>query len=139
MTTPNWAKGVTRVAVLTGAGISTDSGIPDYRGQNGVWTKNPAAVGAFTLPNIDGLHQRAGMQARKVLELHGNMHQTVCTRCAASIPTKPVLARVLAGEADPACQDCGGILKLEIVLFEQYLDEEVLDRALPRICALLSK
>jgi NAD-dependent deacetylase len=69
------------------------------------------------------------MQPRKVLELHGNMHQTVCTACDVSIPTKPVLARVLAGEADPACQDCGGILKLGIVLFEQHLDGEVLDRA----------
>ena len=170
-------RGARRIAVLTGAGISTDSGIPDYRGPDGVWTKDPAAADLFGIKNyladtqvrrqfwqryvdhaawraepnaahtalaglndaglavrvltqnIDGLHQRAGLPARKVLELHGSMHSTVCTRCAATTPTPETLARVTGGEADPACRACGGILKLAVVLFGQHLDGDVLGHA----------
>ncbi len=172
-----WARGVTRVSVLTGAGISTDSGIPDFRGPDGVWTKNPRMADLFTYQNymgdptvrerfwatysghsawtaepndahkalasldsaglavrvltqnIDGLHQRAGMPDRKVLELHGSMHRTVCTKCSRTLPSSQVLARIDAGEADPPCADCGGILKLAVVLFGQYLDPDVLGHA----------
>jgi NAD-dependent deacetylase len=170
-------RGARRIAVLTGAGISTGSGIPDYRGPEGVWTRKPSAMEAFTLKNfmtepavrrefwrsyaghaawraepnaahralaeldragvavrvltqnIDGLHQRAGLAARKVLELHGSMHTTRCTRCPVRLPTSEVLARVESGDDDPACQDCGGILKLDIVLFGQNLDAEVIGHA----------
>ncbi|WP_173138519.1 SIR2 family NAD-dependent protein deacylase [Kibdelosporangium persicum] len=172
-----WTRGVTRVSVLTGAGISTDSGIPDFRGPDGVWTRNPRMADMFTYQNymadpavreqfwatysghsawtaepnaahkaiaeldraglavrvltqnIDGLHQRGGMPDRKVLELHGSMHTTVCTKCGKSQPSQGVLARVEAGEKDPACQDCGGILKLAVVLFGQYLDPDVFSKA----------
>ncbi|WP_410614711.1 SIR2 family NAD-dependent protein deacylase [Amycolatopsis sp. lyj-109] len=167
-------RGARRVAALTGAGISTASGIPDYRGPEGVWTRTPSAVNAFTLENfmagadvrrefwrayaghaawraepnaahralaeldsagvavrvltqnVDGLHQRAGLAARKVLELHGSMHTTRCTACAAGFPTKEILE---AGDDDPACPRCGGILKLDVVLFGQLLDGEVLGQA----------
>lgn len=170
-------RGARRIAVLTGAGISTGSGIPDYRGPEGVWTRKPSAMEAFTLKNfmaepavrrefwrsyaghaawraepnaahralaeldragvavrvltqnIDGLHQRAGLAARKVLELHGSMHTTRCTRCPVRLPTSEVLARVESGDDDPACQVCGGILKLDIVLFGQNLDAEVIGHA----------
>lgn len=173
----DWVRGVTRVSVLTGAGISTDSGIPDFRGPDGVWTKNPRMSDLFTYrnylrdatvreqfwtvysghaawtaepnaahraladldragvavrvltQNIDGLHQRGGVPDRKVLELHGSMHTTVCVGCAASQPSEKVLARVAAGEKDPACQDCGGILKLGVVLFGQHLDPSVFSKA----------
>jgi NAD-dependent deacetylase len=174
--TREWTRGVTRVAVLTGAGISTDSGIPDYRGPNGVWTKNPTAAEAFTYnnfmssantrkqfwatysghsawtatpnaahkaladlsrthalrvltQNIDGLHQKAGLPDRKVLELHGSMHHTVCTDCGVTIPTSGVLDRIVNGEEDPRCVECEGILKLGVVLFGQYLDGDVLGKA----------
>ncbi|TCO49732.1 SIR2 family NAD-dependent protein deacylase [Actinocrispum wychmicini] len=172
----DWS-GHKRIAVLTGAGISTDSGIPDYRGPDGVWTRNPGEMNTFTLDtflrdaetrqrfwstyvdhaawhaqpndahralaglaesdravrvltqNIDGLHQKAGLPARKVLELHGSMHSTGCVECRRTGPTAPVLDRVRAGETDPKCPDCGGILKLGVILFGEYLDSDVLARA----------
>jgi NAD-dependent deacetylase len=162
------------IGVLTGAGISTASGIPDYRGPDGVWTRSPSAVNAFTLENflakaevrrefwrsyaghaawraepnaahraladldgsgaavrvltqnVDELHQKAGLAARKVLELHGTMRTTRCTSCPVRLPTTEVLER---GEEDPRCPECGGILQPDIVLFGQTLDGEVLGRA----------
>ncbi len=76
--------------------------------------------------NVDGLHQKAGLAARKVLELHGSMHTTRCIGCAARFPTTEVLER---GDDDPHCPRCGGILQLDVVLFGQTLDGEVLGRA----------
>ena len=174
---PGWAEHVTRVAALTGAGISTGSGIPDYRGPDGVWTRDPAAEAAFTYDtymrdaatrmkfwrvyvnhpawdakpnvahealaeldrtgiavrvltqNIDGLHQRAGLAARKVLELHGTMHTTMCTSCGVRLPTSDVRSRVAAGDPDPHCVACGGVLKLATVLFGENLDHAVMGQA----------
>jgi NAD-dependent deacetylase len=161
------------ITVLTGAGISTDSGIPDFRGPNGVWTKNPAAQRQSSLQeyeadprlrrqswqhrrehpvwsarpnpahhalvemelagrlrtiltqNIDGLHQRAGNDPALVLELHGTMHSVVCLSCADRTPMTEALARVDAGEPDPACLRCGGILKSATISFGQRLDQTV--------------
>ncbi|MET8857602.1 Sir2 family NAD-dependent protein deacetylase [Streptomyces sp. NPDC004579] len=165
------------VAVLSGAGISTDSGIPDYRGPNGLWRKDPEAEKLVTYEyymgdpeirrrawlmrgengalqaqpnaahravaeleksgtpvrvitqNVDGLHQLAGMPARKVLELHGTARAVVCTRCHARTPMEDALARVDAGESDPACLTCGGILKPATVMFGERLDPVVLGEA----------
>jgi len=173
----SWANGATRVAVLTGAGISTDSGIPDYRGPSGVWTRNPALVNAFTYEsfmaqasvratfwrtylghaawkaepnaahralaglerggvavriltqNVDRLHQRAGSSARKVLELHGSIHEVVCTGCQARTPSRQTLDRVADGDGDPRCPACGAILKLAVVLFGEHLDPATVDHA----------
>ncbi|MGW0853981.1 SIR2 family NAD-dependent protein deacylase [Streptomyces sp. NPDC002690] len=168
---------MTLVAILSGAGVSTDSGIPDYRGPNGLWTRDPeaeklvtydfymtdpdvrrrswqmhragaalnarpnaahravadlersgAAVRVLT-QNIDGLHQESGLPARKVVELHGSAREVVCTRCHARSPMADALARVDAGEADPACTGCGGVLKPATVMFGERLDPEVLARA----------
>jgi NAD-dependent deacetylase len=172
-----WAGGATRIAALTGAGISTDSGIPDFRGPQGVWTKNPGLASAFTFDNfiadkavrerfwetysdntawtaepnaahkalagldrpglafrvltqnIDGLHQKGGLAGRKVLELHGSMHRTGCMECRAQSSSEDVRDRVVAGERDPACKECGGILKLGIVMFGEYLDDTVFAQA----------
>lgn len=166
------------VAILSGAGISTDSGIPDYRGPQGLWRKDPEAEKLVTyeyymrdpeirrrswqlrrknrtlkaepnaahlavaeleksrIPvrvitqNVDGLHQLAGMPARKVLELHGTARQFVCTGCDATGPMEDALARVAAGEDDPPCLECGGILKSATVMFGQKLDPVVLGEAL---------
>ncbi|TQJ90979.1 Sir2 family NAD-dependent protein deacetylase [Streptomyces sp. SLBN-31] len=165
------------VAVLSGAGISTDSGIPDYRGPNGLWRRDPEAEKLVTYEyymgdpeirrrswlmrlesralgaepnaahravaelersgvpvrvitqNVDGLHQLAGMPARKVLELHGTARQVVCTGCRARGSMEDALARVEAGEADPACLQCGGVLKSATVMFGERLDPEVLGQA----------
>ncbi|WP_072480005.1 SIR2 family NAD-dependent protein deacylase [Amycolatopsis australiensis] len=170
-------RGARLVAALTGAGISTASGVPDYRGPDGVWTRDPGAMTAFTVENfmadaavrrkfwrgwlghavwqaqpnaahraladldrqgaavrvltqnVDGLHQRAGLAARKVLELHGTLRTTRCAGCPARFPTSEVLARVERGDDDPACPACAGILQPDIVLFGQLLDGDVLGRA----------
>jgi NAD-dependent deacetylase len=166
-----------RVTVLTGAGISTDSGIPDFRGPAGLWTKNPDAERLFTIDtylgdpeirrrswlarrsnpawdaepnaghhalvaleqsgalralvtqNIDRLHQRAGSTVDRVLELHGNMVEAMCTGCDARSTTAEALARLDAGDPDPACLACGAILKTATVMFGEHLDPMVLDAA----------
>lgn len=173
---PAWLTGVAKLAVLTGAGISTDSGIPDFRGPQGLWTKDPAAERLATYhayvsdpelrrrawqarlthpawtaepnaahkalaglaavidtwvitQNIDGLHQRGGVPAERVLELHGTIHGVVCVNCAAQTKMSQTLDRVRTGEDDPACEQCGGILKSATVMFGQQLDRVVLARA----------
>jgi NAD-dependent deacetylase len=89
--------------------------------------------------NVDGLHQRAGMPGRKVLELHGTTQEVVCTGCGARTPTPDVLPRLAAGEPDPACLDCGGILKTATVMFGQELDPLVLGQAaaIARACEVM--
>ncbi|CAN5631392.1 NAD-dependent protein deacetylase [soil metagenome] len=166
-----------RITVLTGAGVSTDSGIPDFRGPNGMWTKNPGAEKLFDIDaylgdpeirtrswlarrqnpawgaepnaahralvaleergalralvtqNIDRLHQRAGSSPELVLELHGNMVEALCVDCGARSLTRDALERVDAGDHDPRCLVCGGILKTATVMFGQQLDRDVLDAA----------
>jgi NAD-dependent deacetylase len=80
--------------------------------------------------NVDGLHQLAGMPARKVLELHGSARSFVCTGCHARGPMENALARVEAGEEDPPCMECGGILKSATVMFGERLDPMVLGESL---------
>jgi NAD-dependent deacetylase len=169
--------GASRVAVLSGAGISTESGIPDFRGPDGLWTRDPASerlsslrayrddpevrlrswaarrthpvwaaepnsghralvaleeagrLHAILTQNIDGLHQRAGSSPDLVVELHGSMHDTVCLSCGDRRPMRAALDRVEAGETDPPCQVCGGILKSATISFGQSLDPAVLARA----------
>ncbi|WP_441245619.1 SIR2 family NAD-dependent protein deacylase [Kitasatospora sp. McL0602] len=165
------------IAVLTGAGISTDSGISDYRGPQGLWERDPEAQKLVTyeyyvaepeirrrawlmrrdagalraepnsghlalvelersgLPvrvltqNVDGLHQKAGLPERKVFELHGTAQQVEYLRCHARSGMAEALDRVAAGEPDPACLVCGGVLKPATVMFGELLDPVVLDRA----------
>jgi NAD-dependent deacetylase len=172
-----WVRDAGAVGVLTGAGISTDSGIPDFRGPQGVWTKNPEAEKMATIQfymgdpevrrrswrnriespvwqaspndghralvdierrgnlagiitqNVDGLHQAAGSDPALVVEVHGNMQATRCTRCRDRRPIEETLDRVRAGEDDPPCLLCGGILKSATISFGENLDPEVIDRA----------
>jgi len=167
-----------RIVVLTGAGVSTDSGIPDFRGPRGIWTLNPKAermsdiryyvsdpqirrlswqsraahpawtatpnaghlaiaalerqgrLHALITQNIDGLHQRAGNTAERVIEVHGTIHAAVCLGCGWKGPMQQVLDRVRAGEEDPPCRSCGGILKSDTISFGQALVPAVIDRAM---------
>ena len=173
-----WIDDAGRVVVLSGAGISTDSGIPDFRGPQGLWTKNPLAekmsnihyyladrevrklswqnrmaspawtarpnaghlalvhleklgkLHALITQNIDELHQQAGNSPDKVIEVHGSMRRFMCWGCGMRGPMQKVLDRVRAGEEDPACRDCGGILKSDTISFGQQLVPEVIDRAM---------
>jgi NAD-dependent deacetylase len=177
-TVRRWVESCTTIVVLTGAGISTDSGIPDFRGPQGVWTRNPRAerlsnihhymadpevrrlawqgrvhhpawtarpnaghralvelerrgsLLALVTQNIDGLHQQAGHGPEMVIEVHGTMRDVRCMACDWRGPAGPVLDRVRAGEADPPCERCGGILKSATISFGQPLDAAVIARAM---------
>ena len=182
-----WIDAARRIVVLTGAGISTDSGVPDFRGPQGVWTKNPAAEKMATLQhymadpdirkkawqdrlsspawtakpnaghlaivtlekrgklealitqNVDGLHQLAGSSPDKVIEIHGTMREVNCMACGERAPMERALARVRAGEEDPACRSCGGVLKSATISFGQSLVQKDLMRAemAARACDLM--
>ena len=172
-----WVDVANRIVALTGAGISTESGIPDFRGPQGLWTTNPMAAklsnihyytvdaevrkaswksrldhpawtakpnaghlalaaleqrgklhGVIT-QNIDELHQMAGNSPDKVIEVHGTVRKVVCLACGVTAPMQTALERVRAGEDDPRCRDCGGILKSATISFGQQLVPEVIDRA----------
>jgi NAD-dependent deacetylase len=172
-----WVEAAERVVVLTGAGISTESGIPDFRGPQGLWTRDPKAEKMATLEhymsdpevrqlswqsrlhspawaaepnaghraivalerqgklhtlitqNVDGLHLKAGSDPARIVEIHGTMREVVCLSCGERAPMERALARVRAGEADPACRSCGGILKSATISFGQSLVAHDLMRA----------
>ncbi|GGI04254.1 NAD-dependent protein deacetylase 2 [Egicoccus halophilus] len=172
-----WLRDADRVVVLTGAGMSTASGIPDYRGPQGVWTRDPAAerrssidvwltepdtrrdiwrerlAGAGLRPrpnaahvalaelerlgrldtlvtqNTDGLHQDAGNDPDRVVEIHGTNRFVHCLDCGDRHPMPAVLERVADGDDDPHCTRCGGLLKAATVSFGQPLDPARLQRA----------
>jgi len=164
------------ILVFTGAGISTESGIPDFRGPDGVWTKvdpeeftiqrylaNPETrrrswamradggmldaspndghraitdlweaerlVGLVT-QNIDGLHVAAGFPVDAIAEVHGNVRTTSCIECGDRMETGTVLERLEAGEEDPACLECGGILKVDVVMFGEAMPEREMTKAM---------
>jgi NAD-dependent deacetylase len=176
-TVRGWIDRATRIVALTGAGISTESGIPDFRGPQGVWTRDPTAEKMATLQhyvadpevrrrawqsrlaspawtavpnaghdalvalerrgklhtlitqNVDGLHQKAGTSPARLVEIHGTLHEVTCLDCGERAPMQRALARVRAGEADPPCRTCGGILKSATISFGQALVADDLRRA----------
>jgi len=176
-TVRGWIAAARRIVVLTGAGISTDSGIPDFRGPQGVWTRNPQAEKMATLQhyvadpdvrkrswqdrlsspawqakpnaghlalvelerrgnldtlvtqNVDGLHLMAGTSPERLIQIHGTMREVTCLACGERAPMERALARVRAGEDDPACRSCGGILKSATISFGQSLVAADLTRA----------
>ena len=159
-----------------GAGVSTESGIPDFRSTDGLYSQsydyppevilsrtffdnNPAvfyrfyrdkmlflsaqpndahkklaqleAAGRLTAvitQNIDNLHQKAG--SKNVLELHGSVWRNYCMRCRRPYPVE----KIASGTGIPKC-DCGGTIKPDVVLYEESLNEKVLDGAIRSIAA----
>jgi len=172
----SWAAEAKGGVAFTGAGISTESGIPDFRGPNGFWKRNDAskftiqnyvadpehrkerwrmaaqggsfmyanaepnaghialarleelgAIRGVITQNVDGLHQDAGSVS--VLELHGTSRKVGCLSCGERWPNAVILERVTAGEEDPRCTYCGGILKSATISFGQMLPDDVVEEA----------
>lgn len=172
-----WLRDARSVVALTGAGISTESGIPDFRGPQGLWTRDPDAeklsdiryyladpairrkswrwrldspiwqarpnaghlalteldrrgqLSLLITQNTDGLHQLAGHAPDKVVELHGTVREVQCLDCPYRVHWEPIQQRLAAGEADPECPECGGILKTATISFGQNLIARDLRRA----------
>lgn len=166
-----------RIAALTGAGVSTESGIPDFRGPQGTWRRYDPDDFTFqrfvALPevrrrywewvrevgplferaepnaahralaelhrqgrllgivtqNVDGLHQRGGVPADRVVEIHGNGAIWRCLDCDARYARAELLRRVAAGDDVPACDRCGGVLKSGSVMFGEAIPLDALRRA----------
>lgn len=168
-----------KIVFFTGAGMSTDSGIPDFRSATGLYTNNLHAEEIIShhyflndtkgfydfykdkmifedaLPNyghkfiaelekegkditvvtqnIDGLHQLAG--SSKVYELHGSIHRNYCMKCNTFYPLK----KVIESKDIPICDKCGGIVKPDVVLYEEGLDGDTINNAVNAIanCELM--
>lgn len=164
-----------------GAGVSTESGIPDFRSVDGLYHQKfryppevmlshsfyethtaeffefyrnklivhgarPNAAHlrlaklerqgickAVVTQNIDGLHQAAG--SRTVYELHGSTLRNYCTRCGKFYPVEFIEQAGGQGDGVPRCTDCGGIVKPDVVLYEEGLDEETMENAVHAIAA----
>jgi NAD-dependent deacetylase len=84
---------------------------------------------ALLTQNIDGLHQQAGSAPELVLELHGTIHEVACLSCGDRTTMRSAMDRIDAGDPDPACLICGGILKSATISFGQVLDAEVIGAA----------
>lgn len=161
--------GARRLVVFTGAGISTESGIPDFRGPGGFWERNDPNEWTFqnylanpehrkrvwkryldpTIPdaqpnaahraiaelhelgildcvitqNIDGLHQKGGVPADKVIELHGTHLFVKCLQCRARYPREYILPILQDGVESPTCETCGGLLKTATISFGESMPE----------------
>ena len=166
-----WIQESSNIVFFGGAGVSTESGIPDFRSQDGLYhtkykyppemiishsffVRNPEEFYRFykdrmlypdaepndahkalaaweaegrlrsvVTQNIDGLHQKAG--SHRVLELHGSVLRNYCTRCKKAFP----LEYVMQAEGVPCCDACGAIVKPDVVLYEESLDDRILREA----------
>ena len=169
-----WVQESENVVFFGGAGVSTDSGIPDFRSVDGLYSQEydyppetilshtfylkkteefyrfyrnkmlfpkvkpnrahlalarleqEGKVKAVITQNIDGLHQAAG--SREVLELHGSVHRNYCERCGRFYSMEDVLS----SEGIPRCS-CGGVIKPDVVLYEEGVDDSILSRSIQYI------
>jgi NAD-dependent deacetylase len=165
-----WVEGCSNIVFFGGAGVSTESGIPDFRSVDGLYSQKYAyppetilsqsffiqkqsefyefykdkmlflnakpnithiklaqlesegKLIAVVTQNIDGLHQMAG--SKNVLELHGSVHRNFCMKCA-----RPYgIDKVTEAVGVPIC-DCSGVIKPDVVLYEEGLNQEILNGA----------
>lgn len=171
-TLQTWISESKNIVFFGGAGVSTESGIPDFRSVDGLyhqqyayppetvlshsfllsrseefyrfyrdkmiapWAKpNPAheklsaleqagKLQAVITQNIDGLHQMAG--SREVLELHGSVHRNYCSKCGRSY----AISHIAESSGIPVCEDCGGMVRPDVVLYEEALDMDLMNRAI---------
>ena len=169
-----WIQESRNVVFFGGAGVSTESGIPDFRSVDGLYNQEydyppetilshtfylrkteefyrfyrnkmlfpevkpnrahlalarleqEGKVRAVMTQNLDGLHQAAG--SREVLELHGSVHRNYCERCGRFYS----MEHILSCEGVPKCS-CGGVIKPDVVLYEEGLDDSVLSRSIEHI------
>lgn len=160
-----------------GAGVSTESGIPDFRSADGLYNQKyrfppetilshtffvrhteefyefyrdkmlcldskpnkahlflaelekAGKLGAVVTQNIDGLHQKAG--CKKVYELHGSIHRNYCQKCGKSFDAE----FILNSSGVPKCTDCGGIIKPDVVLYEESLDDRTVNASVNAIAS----
>lgn len=174
-TLQQWIHESKDIVFFGGAGVSTESGIPDFRSVDGLyhqkypyppetmlshsfllshsaeffsfyrekmlalWAKpNPAHLALAALEqsgklravitqNIDGLHQMAG--SREVLELHGSVHRNYCSRCGQQYP----VSFLADGTGVPTCESCGGMVRPEVVLYEEGLNADIMNRAVTHL------
>lgn len=163
-----------RVVAFTGAGISTESGIPDFRSPGGFWSNNQpiyykdflawedmrreawrrklafedafkqaqpnrghraiahlvaqGKASSVITQNIDGLHQRSGIDEQRVIELHGNSTYAVCLSCERRYELAPILKAFSVDEQPPECE-CGGFIKTATISFGQPMPVEAMRRA----------
>jgi NAD-dependent deacetylase len=174
----DWVKSSRRTVVFTGAGMSTESGIPDFRSPGGVWDRfdpseftfqnfvgseagrrrywelgrmvypvikraepNPGHHALVTLwrsglldcvitQNIDNLHQRAGLPAERVIELHGNATRARCLTCERPYDRAEIQEWLEAGVPAPGCPPpCGGVIKPRTVMFGEAMPREETEEA----------
>ena len=137
-----------------GAGVSTESGIPDFRSPDGLYAQKyrmlaldaqpnrthrklaeleqAGTLAAVVTQNIDGLHQKAG--SKNVLELHGSVLRNFCMACGAAYSVDNLLAlRAQSDDSVPRCPACGGIVKPDVVLYEEPLNERTVHGAVNAI------
>ncbi len=165
------------ILAFTGAGLSTESGIPDFRSPGGIWDRydpsdfeyhrivssdrareaywkmstefygpmkdalpNPAhfalkeledlgKLSAIVTQNIDNLHQKAGSDPDKVIEIHGTAFHVSCLGCGKTYERDEIQARLAAGDSLPACDDCRGVLKPATVSFGQAMPQAAMEES----------
>ncbi len=168
-----------QIMVFSGAGLSTESGIPDFRGPDGLWTKvdpedftidryreshelrergwkmhvegelwgarstvepnaghraiarlrHAGRLAGVVTQNVDGLHHKSGLEEDFVAELHGNVRGSHCMSCDERWPTEEVLRWVDAGDRDPHCPSCGGLVKSDTIMFGEMLPDQEIRKA----------